>query len=322
MRPGSRRSQRSGTISPCRAEPNTESRIGIVVHATGIQRRGYSLICDRWGASGAARVALGKNSCPEHCVGKFCPVLKLLSLRIALLPNPVQGSSEGWWRSVFGAAIAPCLLLVVGLLCGASPESPQWLARHGRGQQAKDVIQVLQGLSTKEADEWLRAELVLADKGSRSRNDAAWDELLLPEHRRTLTICSGLALLQALGGSNAVIYFAATMFESSNGAGSHFTATLMVGIFNLLGTVFALRLSDVLGRRPLLLGSFAGMAAGMAALAAAQLPMVAALQPCAAAAVATAAVPAYILAFGCGVGPLPPLLYSEVGYRAPRWNHN
>lgn len=233
-------------------------------------------------------------------------------------PHPAYSwqtdAALGWWRQLFAWAAVPSIVLAGTMLAGASPESPSWLARQGRTADAASALRAVQGVSQGAAERWVSAEVALSEQASRG-GGGGWGELLRPEHRRSMQICCGLALAQALGGSNAVIYFAATMFAGAGATGSQATGSILVGLCNLAGTFLALRLSDGLGRKPLLLGSFSGMAICMAALAASQLPTVTTAAPMVASTVVSVAVPAFVLVFASAVGPLPYLLYSEVWAR-------
>ena len=222
-----------------------------------------------------------------------------------------NASSPEWWRLLFTLGALPAAGVAVGLLLGASPESPSYLARQGLRQEAASALQAVQGVSAKAAEEWVEDEIALSGKSSAL--GGSWSELFDPAHRRSLKICSGLALSQALGGSNAVIYFAATMFAGAGASpGSQALASIGTGVCNLAGTCLALRLSDTRGRKPMLLFSLGGMSLCMITLAVTQTAAMQASMPEMSSNVVSAAVPIYILSFGCGMGPLPPLMYSEV----------
>ena len=223
-------------------------------------------------------------------------------------------SSSEWWRLLFTLGTLPAAVLAVGLLIGASPESPSCLARRGLRQEAAGALQAVQGVSARAANKWVEDEIALSGKSSAS--GGSWSELFGPKHRRSLKICSGLAIAQALGGSNAVIYFGATMFAGAGASpGSQALASIGTGVCNLVGTCLALRFADTAGRKPMLLFSLGGMCFCMATLAVTQTAFMQASMPVVSSAVVPVAVLVYILSFGCGVGPLPPLMYSEVRSR-------
>eukprot|EP00873_Tetraselmis_striata_P036171 jgi/Tetstr1/456435/TSEL_043165.t2 len=268
------------------------------------------------GASSVVAPALVAELSPPASRG-LASTLTRLAYVVGVLTSYVAATllqtdaALGWWRQLFAWAAVPSIVLAGTMLAGASPESPSWLARQGRTADAASALRAVQGVSQGAAERWVSAEVALSEQASRG-GGGGWGELLRPEHRRSMQICCGLALAQALGGSNAVIYFAATMFAGAGATGSQATGSILVGLCNLAGTFLALRLSDGLGRKPLLLGSFSGMAICMAALAASQLPTVTTAAPMVASTVVSVAVPAFVLVFASAVGPLPYLLYSEV----------
>lgn len=110
-----------------------------------------------------------------------------------------------------------------------------------------------------------------------------------------------------------VVFFAATVFAGAGLGNSAALATVAVGVANLLGTCVAAVLTDRLGRRPLLIRSFAAMAFCLSGLVVSQLPGVVSSAPLVATYAAVASIPAFMLCFASGVGPVPYLLYSEVG---------
>jgi hypothetical protein len=75
-----------------------------------------------------------------------------------------------------------------------------------------------------------------------------------------------------LSGINAVFYFSSTVFKKAGVPSA--SANICVGVCNLLGSTVAVVLMDKLGRKVLLIGSFAGMAVslGLQAIAYTSLP--------------------------------------------------
>ena len=94
----------------------------------------------------------------------------------------------------------------------------------------------------------------------------SWGQLLERRHRQPVVIGLGLCVLAAFSGSNTVIYYASSVLRDA-GVDDPGVLTRAVGVPNLLGGLVALAATDTLGRRPLLLVSFGGMAASLASLA-------------------------------------------------------
>jgi SP family galactose:H+ symporter-like MFS transporter len=215
----------------------------------------------------------------------------------------LAGATGGWrWMLALGAL--PGVILSAGML--VLPESPRWLAGHGRMQDAEKVLHRLRGTADV-SDELgsLRTDL-MREKGQSSDLSA----LFAPRLRRPLVIGIGLAMFQQITGINTVIYFAPTIFQSAgmSSAATSILATAGVGAVNVVMTIVSIRLIDRLGRRQLLYWSLGGMAVTLFVLSAAfhggasgQLAWIAVLS-----------VAAFVGFFAIGLGPVFWLLIAEI----------
>ncbi|XP_020891111.1 probable plastidic glucose transporter 3 isoform X4 [Arabidopsis lyrata subsp. lyrata] len=160
----------------------------------------------------------------------------------------------GWWRICFWISTVPAAMLAVFMeLC---VESPQWLFKRGRAAEAEAVFEKLLGGSYVKAS---MAELMKSDRGD-DADSAKLSELLFGRSFRVVFIGSTLFALQQLSGINAVFYFSSTVFKKAGVPSA--SANICVGVCNLLGSTVAVVLMDKLGRKVLLIGSFAGSIAG------------------------------------------------------------
>ncbi|HTI82297.1 MAG TPA: sugar porter family MFS transporter [Acetobacteraceae bacterium] len=211
--------------------------------------------------------------------------------------------SDGWrWMLALGAV--PGVVLSLGML--VLPESPRWLAGHGRGGDAEKVLRRVRGTADVSSELGsLRTDI--AREGGRL---ASATDLLAPRLRRVLVIGIGLAMFQQITGINTVIYFAPTIFQSAglSSAATSILATAGVGAVNVIMTIVSMWLIDSLGRRQLLLWSLGGMAVTLFVLSAAffagtsgQLAWI-----------AVASVAAYVGFFAIGLGPVFWLLIAEI----------
>ena len=185
------------------------------------------------------------------------------------------------------------------------PESPRWLAGHGRMNDAGACCGACAAPTTWRANSTLCGPTSRA-KAGRSRVDG----IAAPRLRRPLFIGVGLAMFQQITGINTVIYFAPTIFQSAglSSAATSILATAGVGAVNVIMTIVSIRLIDRLGRRQLLLWSLGGMAATLFVLAGAfqhgasgQLAWI-----------AVASVAAFVGFFAIGLGPVFWLLIAEI----------
>ena len=234
--------------------------------------------------------------------------LNQLCITIGILVSYLVGfalaSYSGGWRWMLGIGAVPGVILFLGMLI--LPESPRWLAGHGRLEDAAAVLRELRG-GADVSDELgvLRTDIALE-----GRQLAGWAELLSPRVRRPLIIGVGLAIFQQITGINTVIYFAPTIFESAGlpSAATSILATAGVGAVNVVMTIVAIWLIDRLGRRQLLCWSLGGMAATLLVLAGVFYGGASG----ASAWIAVASVAAFVGFFAIGLGPVFWLLIAEI----------
>jgi MFS transporter, SP family, arabinose:H+ symporter len=156
---------------------------------------------------------------------------------------------EAWntavgWRWMFFAGIVPALLF--GTMIVPAVESPRWLMKMGRRDQAVDVLARINGTDVA-AREAVEIEDSLAiEEGHISE--------LLTAFRRPLLLGIMLAGLQQISGITPLFSFLPEIFRSAGTAtGDAFFQSVLVSLINLLFTLFALWLVDRAGRKTLIL---------------------------------------------------------------------
>ncbi|GER35575.1 major facilitator superfamily protein [Striga asiatica] len=226
------------------------------------------------------------------CIG----ILAALVAGLPLAGNPL------WWRTMFGVAVIPSVLLALGM--AFSPESPRWLYQQGRISEAEVSIKRLFG---KERVSEIMSDLDAAAQGS-SEPEAGWFDLFSSRYWKVVSVGAALFLFQQLAGINAVVYYSTSVFRSA-GITSDVAASALVGASNVFGTTIASSLMDKRGRKSLLLTSFAGMAASMLLLSLSFTWKVLAPYSGTLAVLGTVL---YVLSFSLGAGPVPALLLPEI----------
>ena len=149
------------------------------------------------------------------------------------------------WRWMFGIEAAPAAIFL-----GASfliPESPRWLVRTGdRARAEMALIRFGHENPLREVEE-IEQSLTSERQGHR-------ESLFQRRYAKPLLLAAMIAAFNQLDGINAVIYYTADIFRM---AGADKAGALMqsviIGLTNLVMTVFAMVLIDRIGRKSLLL---------------------------------------------------------------------
>jgi sugar porter (SP) family MFS transporter len=217
-------------------------------------------------------------------------------------------SSTGNWRLMFGLAAIPAVALFTGMLF--QRESPHWLIRQGRVEEARAVLALVRGTGRPSDADDIEAEIREVQEVSRQRQ-AGTRELLSRNVRPLLAVGVLLAVFQQITGINTVIYYAPSLLQGAGfGNSAALLANVVNGAVNVGMTIVAVRLLDRVGRRPLLLSGTAGMALGMVIVALSFLGgshLTGAL-----AIVAVLGLLVYTGSFAIGLGPVFWLLIAEI----------
>jgi MFS transporter, SP family, arabinose:H+ symporter len=166
-----------------------------------------------------------------------------VNMLIQRMGNEAWNISTGW-RWMFLAGVVPAILFA--LMIVPAVESPRWLMKMGRRDQAIDVLVKING-----ADEARR-------EAGEIENSLAIEEGHISElfttFRRPLLLGIMLAGLQQLSGITPLFSFLPEIFRAAGTATSDaFFQSVLVSLINLLFTLFALWLVDRAGRRTLIL---------------------------------------------------------------------
>ena len=160
------------------------------------------------------------------------------------------------WRWMFGSGLVPSLIFILLLL--PIPESPRWLAKQNRWNEADVILAKVNGRENADKE-------IAAIRESLTEQQGSFLDLLKPGLRTALTIGIVLAIFSQITGINVIMYYAPEIFKATgSGSSSALMQTIWVGSINLLLTIIAIKYVDKLGRKKLLLIGSAGMAVCLA----------------------------------------------------------
>jgi sugar porter (SP) family MFS transporter len=167
------------------------------------------------------------------------------------------------WRWMLGLEALPAIFYFLCL--PLVPESPRWLVMKNRQQEALAVLGRFSSPEQAEIQlEEIRASIRQADSDQPSR----LAELFKKPMRLVLAIGVTVAILQQITGINSVFFYAPMIFEQSGiGTDASYMQAIMVGLTNLVFTLFAIALIDKIGRKLLLVIGVQGIAVCMFLLA-------------------------------------------------------
>ena len=210
-------------------------------------------------------------------------------------------SASGGWRWMFAIGVVPALAQLV--VAAVVPPSPLFLVQQGDVEGARRSLHRLRPSDEAEAE--LQALVAGASDAPETR-----PRLFEPRFRPGVTVGLVMALMNALVGVGAVIYYSSDVFRTAGltGTSGAETASLAVGGVNTLGALLSIGLTGRYGRRPLLTIGLAGI---IVSLVVAGVTLMLPAAP-AVGTVTVAAVLAYMVFFAISAGPLAWLLLAEV----------
>jgi MFS transporter, SP family, arabinose:H+ symporter len=186
----------------------------------------------------------------------------LVSYLVALLILKVAPGSAGGldWRLILGIGAIPALVAVA--LRARMPESPRWLMLNGRYADTAKAFGLLGMDVSEEQARQAADELAQAEQARRGKT--AWTAGV----RRALIVVCVFFIFQQISGINVPFYYGPTLLGSYFGASSNLVSTATAGVevtailgaVNVIATYFAFRWIDKVGRRPLAIWGYAGMA--------------------------------------------------------------
>ena len=157
------------------------------------------------------------------------------------------------WRVMLGVECVPIALFMA--LLATIPESPRWLVRAERTEEARGVLERIG---------YPEIQRTLGEIAESLREAAGGVDVALFQRRyfKPILLAFLIAFFNQVSGINAINYYAPRIFQMIFGEGSELAAlagTIGVGAVNLTFTVLAFLVIDRFGRRAMIIGGAAMM---------------------------------------------------------------
>lgn len=197
---------------------------------------------------------------PSHWRGRFVAFFQfniVFGIVIAYLSNYCISGLPNDWQWMLGVLAIPALLF--GILLNTVPESPRWLVKEHRDEQARQSL-----IKIGEAD----VDKELAEIEASLSNDIGSNENLFQrKYLKPLLYAFFIATFNQLSGINSILYYAPRIFELSGVFhDSAMMQSIIIGLTNLTFTMIGMVLIDKVGRKNLLYVGSLGMVISLASV--------------------------------------------------------
>lgn len=208
----------------------------------------------------------------------------------------LTGVGQANWRWMFASAALPSFCFLIALLFIS--ESPRWLVQKGREREAEHFLAQMVGSEAASTEIATIREAISEESGN----------LLDPAFSKPLVAAILIALFSQFTGINTIIYYGSLVFLEHvphQTASTALWSNVTIGAINLVATMVGMSLIDRVGRKPLLMSAFAGMALSLIGVSAA-------IHFQASAIVVLILVLTYVACFAVGVGTGTWVLMAEI----------
>ncbi len=185
---------------------------------------------------------------PAHLRGRLVALFQfnvVFGILVSFFSNYLLSSiGENAWRWMFGVEFFPAaifFLLVLGI-----PNSPRWLVRQNRIEEARRVLEAVGETDVEGAIRDIAHSLEVLS-GSAVK-------LFTWKYRLPIMFAVLLASFNQLSGINALMYYAPRIFQMAGiEKDASFLQAVAIGLTNLVVTIIAMSLIDRFGRKRLMI---------------------------------------------------------------------
>ncbi|KAG8772849.1 hypothetical protein FRC12_002862 [Ceratobasidium sp. 428] len=244
----------------------SNGRLGLIYAGRGIAGLGIG------SASLIIPVYIAEIS-PPSIRGRLVGIFEILSQAGSMLgfwinyimDRTVSSETKTQWIIPLALQMLPGLFLLIG--AAFAPESPRWLAKKDRWDQARDNLNKLRQLPNdstyvqEELQDQIENEKLVVGSVGYSRW-SSFKELFMKGNRNRVAIGLTLMMCQNMTGVNIITYYSPRIFETLGltGTSTKLFATGFYGVAKTLGMIiFSVWLVERIGRRKgLIYGGFIG----------------------------------------------------------------
>jgi sugar porter (SP) family MFS transporter len=186
-----------------------------------------------------------------------------VAIGVGILTATITGASQLLdWRWMIGLAAIPATLLLLLML--PAPESPRWLVKVERVDDARSNLQRVRGVD--DVEEELEG-IEDVEEERRQTSVRGWKGLALPWVRPALIMGCGMALFTQLSGIEMIVYYSPTILTGIGFAasGALFVSVALAVTYVIMNCV-GLAIVDRVGRRRLSLIMTPGAALALGVL--------------------------------------------------------
>jgi MFS transporter, SP family, arabinose:H+ symporter len=188
---------------------------------------------------------------PAHLRGRMTALFQfnvIFGILMAYVSNYfLSGTGEDSWRWMLGVMLIPALAYFILLFM--VPESPRFLVKEGKIEEAKQVLKKIEAIDIDREISDIKASMVQTK-----------EYLFSGRYFYPISIAFLVAMFNQFSGINAILYYAPRIFELSGlSAADSMLQPVMIGITNGVFTIVGLVIIDKVGRKKLLIYGSLGM---------------------------------------------------------------
>jgi sugar porter (SP) family MFS transporter len=175
----------------------------------------------------------------------------VFGILVAYLSNYLlAGVGENSWRLMLGVQAVPSIAFLLFLF--RVPESPRWLLLHGRVEEGREVLRIV---NPDTVDDDVTA-ILASQAHAAEQSESLWS----PQYRKPVLLAVAFAFFNQVSGINAIIYYAPRIFEmTGKGQDAALLSSAGIGLVNFIFTLLGVNVIDRFGRRTLMFVGSVGL---------------------------------------------------------------